>query len=48
MSIKILVILPQEVFVSWTPKECSKRNLTFVAWDVLSPMYDSGEERSYV
>ena len=28
-------------------KECSKRNLTFVAWDVLSPMYyDSGEERS--
>ena len=28
-------------------KECSKRNLTFVAWDVLSPMYyNSGEERS--
>ena len=28
-------------------KECSKRNLTFVAWDVLSPMYyDNGEERS--
>ena len=28
-------------------KECSKRNLTFVAWDVLSSMYyDSGEERS--
>ena len=28
-------------------KECSKRNLTFVAWDVLSSMYyDSGKERS--
>ena len=28
-------------------KECSKRNLTFVAWDVLSPIYyNSGEERS--
>ena len=28
-------------------KECSKRNLTFVAWDVLSPMYyGSGKERS--
>lgn len=28
-------------------KECSRRNLTFVAWDVLSPMYyGSGKERS--
>ena len=28
-------------------KECSKRNLTFVAWDVLSNInYDNGEERS--
>jgi DNA ligase (NAD+) len=28
-------------------KECARRNLTFVAWDVLSSMYyDSGKERS--
>lgn len=29
-------------------KECSKRKLTFVAWDVISPMYDDSGEILYL